>query len=95
MRALFLPPSVPIEVSMTSISLNSRSACSTRVTRSSAYSRLEPTGSVRRRLVKLSSACGIISVPTTLASGTATARLAAAMPMVAMRCASAARRSRS
>ena len=45
------------------------------------------------RLVKLSSACGIISVPTILARGTATPRLASAITMVTMRWASAARSS--
>ena len=66
-------------VSIESISLKSRSACSTRLTRSSAYSRLDPTGIVSRTLVKLSSLSGIISVPTTPAIGIASAKLSAAI----------------
>ena len=52
---------------------------------------LEPTGSVRRRLVKLSSESGIISVPTMLATGMLAANVATAIATVVLRYSSALR----
>ncbi len=95
MRAVFLPPSVAMPVLSVSISVNSRSTSSTRFTRSSVYSRLEPTGVVRRTLVNPSSLSGIISVPTRPAIGMLARKLAVAIASVVLRCASAQRSSAS